>query len=200
VVGTITKSEASKVCIVLWDIIPYKEWKLGKYSVGGLERLQMLKNLKPTNIHTIIDSRIVESLDEAQKLFKEKLSNGEEGIILKNLDHVWENKRSKQIVKMKEFSESDLKITGFVQGSGKASGMLGALECEDGDGKIKVDVGTGFTDEHRKDIWNRRNSLLYTIVAVKHNGVISRKDTNTKSLFLPVFVELRPDKSEADRF
>lgn len=198
VVGTISPEEAKKVSIVLWDIIFHEDWQKGKFAMTSDKRLELLQNIKATPVHSIIDTRVVTSLDDAQELFKEKLALGEEGIILKNTNHIWENKRSKQIVKMKEVIESDLKIIGFAQGTGKASGMLGALQCQNADGSIRVDVGTGFTDDNRKDIWAKREELLNTIVTIKHNGTITRKDSNTKSLFLPVFVELRPDKSEAD--
>jgi hypothetical protein len=35
-------------------------------------------------------------------------------------------------------------------------------------------------------------------VAVKYNAVITDKKTGAKSLFLPVFVEIREDKNVAD--
>ena len=53
-------------------------------------------------------------------------------------------------------------------------------------------------DATRQDIWSRKADLVGTIVTVKCNGVISRKGVDSKSLFLPVFVELRLDKTESD--
>ncbi len=198
VVGTISEEEARNVSIVLWDAILLEGFEKGILKMEYVERLKLLKHIPKTKVHDLVETFEVANLDEAQALFKSMLAKGQEGIILKNKHHPWENKRSKHIVKMKEVIESDMKIIGFAEGTGKASGMLGALQCENNDGTIRVDVGTGFTDEQRKDIWARREHLLNTIVTIKHNGIITRKDSKTKSMFLPVFVELRPDKDVAD--
>jgi len=73
--------------------------------------------------------------------------------------------------------------------------MLGAILCESADGIVKVSVGSGFTDAHRKNYW--KENLVDRIVAVKYNSRIKNK-AGEDSLFLPVFVELRDDKDEAD--
>ena len=86
--------------------------------------------------------------------------------------------------------------TGFAEGTGKASGMCGAIQCKgtiDGQ-EIVVDVGTGLDDATRIDIWSRQEELIGTIVEVKFNEVIKAKTDKPASLFLPVFVELRTDK------
>ena len=198
VVGTINPEEIKRIRITLWDLIPVGDFEKGYNPTPYHARYMELKSIPANDLFSIIETIQVNDMDEAQIVFKQMLDRGEEGIILKNNDHPWENKRSKQIVKMKEVIETDLKIIGFAEGEGKASKMLGALQCENKDGSIKVDVGTGFTDAQRIDIWGKREELLNTIVTVKNNGVITRKDKDVKSLFLPVFVELRPDKEGAD--
>jgi len=198
VVGTISPEEIERVRITLWDIISTHAWEDGYDATPYHARLTELNSLPINGLFSIVETHTLDNMDQAQTLFQEMLKKGEEGIILKNDDHPWENKRSTQIVKMKEIIETDLKITGFAEGTGKASKMLGALQCSNKDGSIKVDVGTGFTDDQRVNIWGRQDELLNTVVTVKNNGVITRKDKDVKSLFLPVFVELRPDKEEAD--
>lgn len=198
VVGTISPEEIERVRITLWDIIGTHDWEDGYCATPYHARLAELKSLPKSGLFSIVETFDVNNMDEAQEIFQKMLAKGEEGIILKNNDHPWENKRSTQIVKMKEVIETDLKITGFAEGTGKASKMLGALQCSNKDGSIKVDVGTGFTDDQRVNIWGRQDELLNTVVTVKNNGVITRKDKDVKSLFLPVFIELRPDKEESD--
>ena len=73
--------------------------------------------------------------------------------------------------------------------------MLGAIVCESSDGVVKVKVGSGFSDEHRKTFW--KENLLDKIVAIKYNSRIKNK-TGEQSLFLPIFVEIRDDKDVAD--
>jgi hypothetical protein len=50
----------------------------------------------------------------------------------------------------------------------------------------------------RKYICENREAILGKIAAVKYNEVITSKGKDTKSLFLPVFLEIREDKDTAD--
>ena len=108
---------------------------------------------------------------------------------------VWEDKRSKTQIKFKGELECDLKIVAVEAGTGKYEGMLGAIVCESSDGIIKVNVGSGFNDEHRKTL--KEKDLLGKIVAVKYNTRTTNK-SGDESLFLPIFIEVREDKDIAD--
>ena len=198
VVETVSDEEVARVRFTAWDLIDVCDFDKGIDRRTGVERLARLRAIPANPLFEVVQTFEIANLEEAQELFKEQLAKGEEGIILKNNDHPWEDKRSKQCVKMKEVIEMDLKITGFAEGTGKASGMTGAIQVENKDGSIKTSVGTGLDDATRKDIWARQEELIGTIITVKCNGVISRKGADSKSLFLPVFVELRLDKTESD--
>tara|TARA_R110000824_G_scaffold36383_1_gene113144 strand:- start:594 stop:1499 length:906 start_codon:yes stop_codon:yes gene_type:complete len=198
VVETVSDEEVSRVRFTAWDLIDVCNFDKGVDNMTGVERLAKLRAIPKHPLFEVVKTFEIANMEEAQDLFKKQLADGQEGIILKNNNHIWEDKRSKQCVKMKEVIEMDLKITGVVEGTGKASGMCGAIEVENGDGSIKSNVGTGMDDATRQDIWSRKADLVGTIVTVKCNGVISRKGVDSKSLFLPVFVELRLDKTESD--
>lgn len=198
VVETVSDEEVARVRFTAWDLIDVCDFDKGIDRRTGVERLARLRAITANPLFKVVETFEIANLEEAQDLFKEQLAKGEEGIILKNNDHPWEDKRSKQCVKMKEVIEMDLKIVGFAEGTGKASGMTGAIQVENKDGSIKTSVGTGLDDATRKDIWARQEELIGTIITVKCNGVISRKGADSKSLFLPVFVELRLDKTESD--
>lgn len=194
--GDITPEEISRFRFTAWDIIDIKEFDLGKDNKTGRERLERLRKLKSHGLFQVVETFEVDSLEQAQTIFNKLLASGQEGIILKNNDHPWEDKRSKHCVKMKAELDADLTITGFAEGQGKNSGMCGAIQCEgevEGQ-KVVVDVGTGMDDATRIDIWNRRKELLGTTVEVKYNEVIKAKTDKPASLFLPVFVTLRTDK------
>jgi DNA ligase-1 len=94
---------------------------------------------------------------------------------------------------MKGELECDLKIVGIQEGTGKYVGKVGAYLCESADGVIKVDVGSGFKDDQR----TIDNSVIGKIVAVKYNVRIKNKQ-GEESLFLPIFLEVREDKTKAD--
>lgn len=196
--GTIRDAEASLVHATIWDVIPLESFKIGFYNKYYKERFSMLESLDwfPINKISLISTRFVKNKDEAQEVFQEYFSRGEEGIILKDAWGLWEDKRTKTQIKFKGELECDLLCVDWQEGTGKNVGKLGALVLESSDGLVKVNVGSGFTDEQR-DKYTRENTVG-KIVAVKYNARIQDKKTLQHSLFLPVFLELREDKDHAD--
>jgi hypothetical protein len=137
-------------------------------------------------------------METAMALYQQYLEKGEEGIILKSTNATWQNKRSKFCLKMKAEVDVDLVVRKVVPGEAgtKYESCMGALLCESADGEVSVSVGSGFTDEQRKTITSE--NMIGKIVKVRANCLISNKLTDTKSLFLPRFLEVRDDKNFAD--
>ena len=191
-----TAELAKRVRAVVWDIIPLADFHRGWSDLGYEDRLKLLGAKSTTHI-TVAHTHIVASMEEAQTLYQKKLAEGEEGLVLKDPKGLWEDKRVKHQVKMKAELEADLRVTGFLPGSGKYEGKIGSLLVESADGKVKSAVGTGLDDEERS---RDPSEFVGQIVAVKYNALITDKKTGLKSLFLPVFVEVRLDKTTADNF
>ena len=198
--GTISDLEAQKVHASVWDLIPYVLFETGycgtPYSTRflSLEKLVSKQPAKGKKIWSVT-STIVETLDEAQEIFQKYLMEGHEGIILKDGNGVWEDKRSKTQIKFKGELECDLMCVDWVEGTGKNVGRLGALVLESSDGNIKVNVGTGFTDNDRDSITKK---VIGRVIAIKYNSRIIDHKSGVSSLFLPVFLEWRHDKYKAD--
>jgi len=197
--GTISAKEASMVHATVWDLIPYVQFVDGSCPTPYAKRyatLEAIVSKQKSDGKKIwnVTSTIVQTLEEAQEIFQGYLAEGYEGIILKDGNGVWEDKRAKHQIKFKGELECDLKIVAIEEGTGKYAGMLGAIVCESSDGKIKVNVGSGFNDAHRK---NLGSEILDKIVAIKYNSRIKNK-LGEESLFLPIFVEIRNDKDIAD--
>ena len=190
--GTIGIDEAQKVHATVWDVIPYDQFTAGVGTAQYAVRFAMLEtSVLPNKIH-LVESTIVASLDEAQKIFEGYLSQGQEGIILKDTSGIWQDKRVKTQVKFKAELDCDLKIVAIQPGTGKYEGMVGAYICESEDGVIKVDVGSGLSDEDRKNF-----NVIGKILAVVYNARIKNKQ-GEESLFLPRAVEIREDKTSAN--
>jgi len=190
--GTISAKEAESVQATVWDCIPYDHFIKGVGTVQYAIRFAMLQTCKLPHKIRLVESTVVDSLDEAQKIFEGYLSQGQEGIILKDVSGVWQDKRVKTQVKFKAELDCDLKIVAIQMGTGKYEGMVGAYICESEDGVIKVDVGSGLSDEDRKNF-----DVIGKILAVVYNARIKNKQ-GEESLFLPRAVEIREDKIIAD--
>ena len=196
--GTISEEEADKVRATVWDCIPYLYFVDHLCPVEYETRFERVTKAIDTINQTkikAVQSWVVNDINEANILFQELLSKGEEGIILKSKEGVWENKRAKHQIKFKGELECDLKIVDVLSGTGKYEGMLGSVVCESDDGVIQVNVGSGFNENQRETL--KKEDLIGKIVAVKYNTRITNKQ-GEESLFLPIFIELREDKDVAD--
>ena len=199
--GTVSQNEKNRFVFCAWDWIPENDYFNRRCNIPYEERLKILDNYLVRTKHVkMIETRIVNDLNEAKSFYNEVLSRGGEGIIVKNVDGIWEAKRVKHQVKMKLEKDVDLRIVDVIEGTGKNAGALGALVLETDDGKLRVSVGTGFSDEQRKEFWNKKNELIGKICTIKGNGIIDAKNKDKASIFLPVFVELREDKDISNTF
>ena len=192
--GTISKEEAALVCATVWDMIPYIYFVDSYCPTPYNTRLARLQECIVSDRIEAVPSVIVNNIEEAREIFEGYLADGKEGIILKGMDGEWEDKRSKSQIKFKGELECDLVVTGVEPGTGKYQGMLGSLICASSDNLIIVGVGSGLNDEQRQSLGS---DIVGKVIAVKYNARIVNKQGG-HSLFLPIFIEVRDDKTEAD--
>jgi len=199
--GTLSKEEVTKMCIEVWDIIPLAEFESGKGTEPYSKRLANLilasEKFNPGLI-SVIETKVVDTLKQCVEFYAEMRSRGEEGAIIKVADGVWEDRRSKDMVKMKAEETADLLCVGWEEGTGKNRGLIGNLILETSDGLLRTGCGTGLTDADRA-----RDPSYYVgkIIETCYNEVIESKDpkVKTKSLFLPVYKQVRFDKTMANK-
>ena len=126
------------------------------------------------------------------ELNKAAVDGGYEGVMIKDVDAPYECKRSHAWLKAKPFIEVTLSITELEEGTGRNEGRLGAFVCAgQDDGKdIRVNVGSGFSDEQRSTFWTDRNALVNQLVEVRADAVTQNQD-GTYSLRFPRFKTFR---------
>lgn len=182
----------------LWDSVYYHSWKNGYGVVFCWERFDCtgeIVNLLNTEKVKLIDHRYVESLEDINQYYLEVLSGGEEGLVIKNPNGPWESGNSKNLIKMKAEEECDLVCYDTIPHK-KNPNLIGALCCMSGDGKIRVDVGSGLTDEDRE---KGKDFYIDKIMTVRYNEKIENKGGGW-SLFLPRLVEIDRQDHAADMF
>ena len=80
-----------------------------------------------------VPSMIIKSSSEAKDKHKAFLNKGYEGSIIR-LDGPYEQKRSKNLLKVKDFHDSEATIVDWVEGKGKREGTIGKFIAQDEDG------------------------------------------------------------------
>ena len=228
--GTITKEEADGIQFQVWDFVPLDV----VYSEGALKsdpyskRLEQLNLLAgKSNVLKVVPGVLVHSLKEARQVYAKYISQGLEGIILKNIDGLWANKRTTDQVKFKEVVDWDLRVE-RVYAHSKDPTKLGGMDLVSECGRIRVSCGSGLTDTtriktqmldendeyiwmpiplsergelDREYLWSIQQELIGSIVQGTCNAwtqTVGKKDT--VSLFLPIIKQRRYDKTKANTF
>lgn len=192
--------DKSELIFVVFDMFPLEQFWLGKSDFPYKLRKDIyLDDLQREIMRLHIENvRIVpmcyEGTDHSEiwKWLDYAEISDWEGIML-NLDTPYECKRTKNLIKVKKFISCDIKCIGVEEGSGRNKGTLGALVC-DYKGN-KVNVGSGFSDEDRKRIWQNPENIIGKIISVKYKEETKNKDGGI-SIQFPVFETVRFDKNE----
>lgn len=190
------KSDTSK--LALFDIIPLADFKRGVCKMTQKERHTVLSGFmgefqKHTNGSVYVIPKITVNLDtpEGQKAFSEfnaeTVKAGYEGIMVKDPNSSYETKRTASWLKIKPFIELSMVVTGFEEGTGKNVGKLGAVICEaepseeTGGRHVISNVGSGWSDEERDEVWRNREKYRGFILEVKADCFT--KDQNSEDLW-----------------
>jgi len=192
--------EAGDAILNLFDVLPLADFEKGVYDKDQTTRSSMVKFWVEQNQAllpnvTYVANELVDLDTEAgQTRYKEinakAIAGGYEGIMLKDPLAGYECKRSVAWLKLKPFIEVSLTVVATEEGTGKNVGKMGALVCEGvDDGKdIRVNVGSGFTDQQRDEFWSCR--VDGHIVEVRADAVTQNQD-GTYSLRFPRFKSFR---------
>lgn len=184
-----------------WDCLTIDEFKKAKSDIPYYKRLNLLDRVANKCVYVEpVRTQEVISLDEAYDIYSEFTADGKEGAVIKTTDFFWKDGTSKDCIKLKIEFECDLEVVAVTEGTGKASGMMGSITLKSSDGVIVTDCGSGFTDKDREEWWWGRENRIGSIVTVKANDIITKRDSKIASLFLPIFLEHRLDKKEADNY
>ena len=111
-------------------------------------RDQMIKNMieKLGSRHIVeVPTHEVSILESAKLWHKDFLKQGYEGSIIR-LNKPYEQKRSYNLQKFKDFSDSEAKITGWVEGQGKRIGTIGKFLAIDNNG---ITFGMPVMDDYK---------------------------------------------------
>lgn len=199
--------QENHIMFQIWDIVPYSVWT--KDSLFGETKsdpynkrfaiLDTFLTLTNSSHFQLTETVVVNNVDEVFDHFLKNIERGLEGTVLKDYCGDWNSNTSKWQVKVKIIAEAEFKIVDALEGTNKYTGMLGAFVVETADGLLRTRVGTGLTDKQREQFWDNREMLLGSVVTVRFNNVVKNQDEDSLfSLFLPRFIEIRKDKTEAD--
>jgi DNA ligase-1 len=164
-------------------------------QMSRIINLQRFKQELPEDFPIkVVKSRLAYDFDQVYGQYKQYLKEGYEGIIVRNIDGTYVERRSTNVMKFKPKKSDSYKVVGYqeeVHGeTGEPKGRLGALVCDDTCGGT-FNVGSGFTAHQRKLFWDIREQLAGMTVLIEYQHIT--KDQKPR---FPIFMRLI--KSDAD--
>jgi DNA ligase-1 len=198
-----TDVDTSDAYLALFDVLHISEFNKGKGKYNTLERKEILAYMVfDDSIREVKWTRCNLDTDDGKKRFKDMnktaIAEGYEGLMVKPIEAIYECKRSPAWLKIKPIIEVTLTVVEVEEGQGKFEGTTGALVCEGVDDgvSIKVNVGSGLTDENREEIWKDKDVVIGQLVEIKADA-ITQAENGEYSLRFPRFKTFRGfNKSE----
>jgi DNA ligase-1 len=139
------------------------EWKDIKYMIFDAPKVKgpftkriaqakkvvdaMYKDVKDEKLKRVVvlEHKVCKSKEHLMEELDSVIAKGGEGVMLRDPESLYENRRSASLLKVKKFDDAEATVTGHERGTGRCSGMTGAIHVRGDDG-IEFKIGSGFTD------------------------------------------------------
>lgn len=143
----------SGLFVMVFDAVPFADWKAGKCDKPYIERYTALKDawLRTPTASLIVAPAL--DLGAPQGFANAMVrQGGYDGAIIRRKDAPWTTGASKngEAIKVKPVKSLDLEVHGWYRGKGKHAGRAGGITVLYKG--VQTDVGTGFSDRERQEI------------------------------------------------
>ncbi len=132
-------------------------------SLSYIERDDMIRHILEykykTKYSVIVDTKVIKSQEELDTYHNQNKNRGFEGSIVRT-NKAYEQKRSKSLMKVKDWHDTEITVTGYVEGKGKFEQGLGKFLGRDEDNREVEVPFPSLTIPQRRDYWKRRESFI----------------------------------------
>jgi len=184
-----TNPDVTHIKFHVFDYLSFEDWKNQETKTTCQESRESIEDMcfeARTSFIKTVPRWIVNPL-EIQKYHDIFVQDGYEGVMVKTLNTKYKFGRGSNVLKHKAFFDTDVLCIGFEEGTGKHKGVLGAVIVSYND--VRVNVGSGFSDRQREEIWNNQQGYRMKMCEVRY-----QEETDDGSLRFPTFRAWRPDK------
>ncbi len=196
--GLFRKGGNKKGKFVVWDMLTEYEFFNRLCYLPQYDRkirldniLKDVVNIQPNDFVSVMPYIYVTNEEHAYDLHCDYVARGYEGSIIKDANALYsfdtKSRRGYGWQKIKDFHTEDYRIIRVTEGTGKYTGMMGAVFV-DVDG-VEVKVGSGFSDLQRKLIYDNPENYIGSYIEVQY-----QEKTKDCSLRFPSFKRFRHDK------
>lgn len=152
-----------------WKDITYNIFEVPNTQGNLIQRLLHVKPFESRYLNIIKQIKIKDAL-HVKKFYKKVLSEGGEGIVVRDGEASYINKRTSKALKIKPFKDAECRVKAYQKGKGKYLNQMGALVCELKGGK-NIKIGSGFSNQERKNPPPIGSLITFKYQGFTKNGV-----------------------------
>lgn len=165
------------------------EWKQIQFRVydapmafGSFEsRMEFLKTLHASRhdpevpVWSVLKQERCHSVEHMILYLDDLVSQGAEGVMLRQYGSHYDGSdsgsHSSTLLKVKRFYDAEAEVVGYEKGKGKHKGVVGALQCRMIPEGLEFKVGTGLTDDERRNPPTIGAKITYKYTEKSDKGV-----------------------------
>jgi DNA ligase-1 len=167
-----------------WKDITYMVYDAPNFKGKFSERLAAIEktlNKNPSK-HLVFHKQVVcQNQAHLDEEMKKVIALKGEGLMIKDPNCPYEAKRSKYLLKVKQFEDTEATVIAHLKGTGRCAAMMGAIQVKMDNG-ITFKIGSGFDDKQR-----RKPPKIGSRVTFKFQG-LSKSGTPR----FPIFIREHP--------
>jgi len=108
---------------------------------------------------------------EILKEYRDKfIEMGYEGVMIRNADSLYQNHRTKDLLKWKEFQDAEFELINIEEGRGNRAGMAAKVYCRDIRGE-EFSAGLKGTVEYCKQLLKDKDQLIGKMVTIRYQNL-----------------------------
>ena len=147
--------------------IEYHIYDVPSVKVGFMARYGYLTLLFLPKCCKVVETLPCENEAKVYELYERYVNEGYEGQMVRISDSMYENKRSKSLLKHKSFIDEEYTILDIEEGEGNKTGMVGSFVFESKTGK-RFNSSPKFNWEECTEMWKRKDELIGKSATVKY--------------------------------
>lgn len=132
-----------------------------------------------------VENEIANNYQEIMEAHDRYVAEGFEGVMVRNRNTPYQNKRTNALLKYKVFNDEEFKILDILEGQGGRSNMAGKIVVELPNGTCEAGIKGG--EVYYIEIWQNREKIIGKLATVRYQGL-----TDKGSLRFPVAIKIDP--------
>jgi DNA ligase-1 len=154
------------------EVVEYHIYDIAVNTLSFKERLAELYKLSVYSPLVLVQTQKVVDEEELMIMFENFLSQGYEGAMVRNMAGKYVNKRSTDLLKIKEFQDAEFKIVDVEEGRGKLAGKAIFVCANEQGTKFKAKM-KGDQDELAK-YWKKPSLAIGRMLTVQFQGLTGK--------------------------